>query len=240
MEIQAKRGQMAKRMIMIIVTLSASLLPASAAYPDAPREDVFGRTTAAPPTAKPPMRGHASTTSVRIAPSAPAPKVPHPPVSASSTPQQWFDAFDTYVVVLGPSQGDKVLMNKPFNQEVERVTQFCNTVSKIARNYRILAHTLKSLPLPVAMPDPKVKTYRDQMVDWYNDSALVYEDMIRPRPAARTKEELNGMIQDIKDRSENLKQTLAMLQEMDQDIRREYHVNPPKGDDALGDYTGHH
>lgn len=238
MEIQAKTGNMVKRTIIAIVMLSATL-PVSAAYPDAPREDVFGRTTGAAVPAKP-IRGHASTNTVRIAPSAPVPQVPHPPVSASSTPQQWFDAFDTYVVVLGPTAGDKVIMNKPFNQEVERVAAFCNTVSKIARNYRILAHTLKTLPMPISMPDPKVRVYRDQMIDWYNDSALVYEDMIRPRPAARTKEELNSMIQDIKDRSENLKQTLSMLQEMDQDIRRQFHVNPPKGDDALGDYTGHH
>ena len=240
MEIQAKRGQMAKRMIMIIVTLSATLVPASAAYPEPPREDVFGRTTVAPPTSKPPIRGHASSTSVRIAPSAPAPHAPHIPVSASSSPQQWFDAFDAYVYIFGPTDDDKIVLNENFDQEVEKVTKFCNTVAKIARNYRILAQTLKTLPMPISMPDSKVKSYRDHLADWYVSSAQVYEDMVRPRPAARTKEELNSMIQDIKVRSENLKTTREILQQMDYDIRRQYSVSQPKVDDALRQYTGHH
>ncbi len=231
---------MAKRMIMIIVTLTATLLPASAAYPEPPREDVFGRTTAASPTSRPPIRGHASANSVRIAPSAPVPDMPRMPVSASSTPQQWFDAFDTYVMKLGPGYEDRLVMRTEFNQTVERVTAFCNTASKIARNYRILSKTVKSLPMPLSMPDSKVKLYRDQMAEWYGDSAQVFEDMVRPRPAARTKEELNSMINDIKSRSDGLTEKLAILQQMDQEIRRDYHVNPPKNDDALGNYTGHH
>lgn len=235
MAIQIKKGNLAKYMTLVVMMLSA-LSPAGAASPDSPREDVFGRTTGSAPKATPQVRGGVST--VRINPSAPAPKAPHPRVSASSTAQEWFTAFDTYVAVYKPTDDDRFEMNKPFNQEVERVTQFCNTVSKIARNYRILAHSLKTLPIPVCMPESR--RYRDQMVDWYNDSALVYEDMVRPRPAARTKEELNAMIQDITDRSANLKEQFETLQLKDTDLRRHYSVLPPKHDDALGDYTGHH
>src|SRR4029078_1278919 len=116
------------------------------------------------------------------------------------------------------------------------VTQFCNTVAKISRNYRILAQKLKALPIPTSVPESR--EYRDLMVEWYKDSALVYEDMVRPRPAARTKEELNGMITDIKDRSENLKAQFETLLKMDTDIRRRYSVQPPKSDDALRQYAG--
>lgn len=235
MAIQIKKGNLAKYMTLVVMMLSA-LSPAGAASPDSPREDVFGRTTGSAPKATPQVRGGVST--VRINPSAPAPKAPHPRVSASSSPEQWFDAFDTFVAVYKPTEADQYIMNKPFNQEVERVTQFCNTVSKIARNYRILAHSLKTLPIPVSMPESK--EYRDLVVDWYNDSALVYEDMVRPRPAARTKEELNAMIQEITDRSENLKAQFETLLKMDTDIRRHYNVSPPKSDDALRQYAGHH
>lgn len=129
-------------------------------------------------------------------------------------------------------------MKVSFNQEVERVTQYCNLVAKIARNYRILAQKLKSLPVPTAAPE--TREYRDHMVDWYRDSALVYEDMVRPRPPARTKEELDSMIKDVTNRSENLKAQFETLAKTDTEIRRRYSVQPPKQDDALRQYTGHH
>ena len=216
------------------IKLMSVAIAASAASPDAAREDVFGRSTGTQPTRNP--RNAPQT--VHIAPSAPVPMAPHPVVSAGSPPQQWFAAFDAYVSVYRPSAADQVKMNQPFNQEVERVTEFCNTVAKISRNYRILAQKIRSLPVPTAVPE--AKDYRDLMADWYNDSALVYEDMIRPRPAARTKEELNSMIQDVKDRSETLKSNSAKLAQMDSDIRLRHTVQPPKYDDALDTYAGHH
>lgn len=225
-------------MTIAVMTLSATA-PASAASPDAPREDVFGRTTGTTPgTPSNPANGRIPHTTVHINPSAPAPASPHVTVSQGSPPQQWFDAFDTYIATYKPSEADQERMSAPFNQEVERVTRFCNTVAKIARNYRILAQKLKSLPVPTSVPE--TREYRDLTVEWYNDSALVYEDMIRPRPAARTKEQLNSMIQEIKDRSDNLKQQYETLAKMDSDIRLKHAVQPPKQDDPLFKYAGHH
>jgi hypothetical protein len=226
-----------KLMSMAIAVMTLGPLnSASAASPDAPREDVFGRSTGTQPATRNPR--NAPQTTVHIAPSTPAPMAPHPVVSAASPPQQWFDAYDAYVSAYRPSEADQIKMSKPFNQEVERVTDFCNTVAKISRNYRILAQKIRSLPVPTSIPE--AKDYRDLMADWYNDSALVYEDMIRPRPAARTKEELNNMIQDVKDRSETLKSNSAKLAQMDSDIRLRHTVQPPKYDDALNTYAGHH
>jgi hypothetical protein len=219
--------------ITLAVMTYVSMPPAGASPPDAPREDIFGRTTQKTP---PPRKG--GTAPIRIRPSAPAPVPPHPPVSAASTPEQWFEAFDTFVAVYKPTPEDEVDMNQPFNQQVERVTNFCNIVAKIARNYKILAQQLESLPVPVQAPG--AAEYRDRMVSWYKDSALVYEDMIRPRVPARTKEELNRTIDDLNQRSESLKKNGQTLAQMDSDLRLRYHVQPPKYDDALRAYAGHH
>lgn len=223
-------------MTFAVVILQA-MAPAGATSPDAPREDYFGRSTPAPSTSRAPMRGQAATT-VRINPPALTGPAPHPQVSESSQPQEWFDAFDTYVSFYNPTKEDEIDMKASFNQEVERVTKFCRTVAKVARNYRILAQKLKSLPIATSVPE--ARSYRDRMVQWYNDSALIYEDMIRPRPAARTKEELNSMIQDITERSEAQKTIFETLISLDGEIRLHHHVTPPKNDDALRRYAGHH
>ena len=222
----------------IAILTQLSMAPAGAASPDAPKEDVFGRTTVLPPGARTTIRGHASASTIQIRPSSPPPTEPHPLVSTASSPQQWFDAFDEYVAVYKPTPIDELKMNEPFNQQVERVTSFCNTVAKIARNYRLLSKKLEALPVPVQVPD--ASEYRDQIVSWYRDSALVYEDMIRPRPPARTKEELNRMIEDLNERSAGLKKMSQTLAQMDSDLRLRYHVQPPQYDDALRKYAGHH
>ena len=219
----------------------SAIAPAGATQPGAPVEDRFDRSTV--PSQQAPMRapltGHAHTSSVRINPPAPFVNVPHPEVAKDSSPQQWFSALDLYVAYFRPSDTDRFTINTPFNDEVEKVTAFCKTVSKVARNYRALAQKLKSLPIPTTLPDAnEVREYRDLLVNWYNDSATVYEDMVRPRPPARTKEELNGMIQGIKDRSESLKANLELLQKMDSNIRLKCHVDPPDYDDAIKTYAG--
>ncbi len=228
---RSKAGIFASSLALAAIIFSA-ISPASAASPpEAPREDFFGRNT---PSA--PMRGQASTIHVNIPP--PAPNSPHPRVSNTSSPEEWMNAFDEYVDFYMPKRSDSIIINKPFNQESERVMQFCNTIAKVGRNYKILAQKLRSLPAAAEMPESKA--LRDMTVDWYLDSALVCEDMVRPRPPARTKEELNSMIQDLKDRSENLKLNSEKLAETDTEIRRHYHLQPPKRDDALYTYAGHH
>jgi hypothetical protein len=236
MRVTIRAGIVATSMTIAVMTLVATA-PVGVASPDAPREDVFGRNTGNPKVPRARVHGGVSTT-VRLGPSEPPPNDPHPAVSQASSPQQWFDAYDDYVAAYKPSSTDKVNMNKPFNQEVERVQTFCNTVLKIARNYKMLAQKLQSLPVPVQAPE--TREYRDQMVSWYKDSALVYEDMVRPRPPARTKEELTRMINDLNERSEELKKNYETLVAMDTDIRRAHHVNLPKQDDPIYGYAGHH
>lgn len=227
-------------MALAAMTLSA-IAPAGATQPGAPVEDRFDTSTGPAPQAptRGPIHGHVS--SVRINNPAPADsvRVPNVRVSKDSTPREWFTAMDAYVGAYRPTKKQRYNMREDFGQEVEKVTLFCKTVSEVAHRYRLLAQKLKSLPIPDTLPDPaEVKEYRDLLANWYNSSAAVYEDMIRPRPPARTKEELQRMIQELKDRSEGLKENLALLQEMDSNIRLKCHVDPPKYDDAIGDYTG--
>lgn len=210
--------------VTFAVMALSTIAPVGAASPDTPREDVFSTTTTAPHRAS-------------SMPSLPQPVVraPKPMVSKMSSPQEWFDAFDLYIAYYRANSEERILLNKPFNQEVERVTDFCKTLSGVAKKYRILAQKIRSLPLPDSTPG--AKTLRDNMASWYDDTALVYEDMTRPRPPARTKEELNSMIKDVTDRSDSLKSTLEHLQQMDSNMRIHLGVNPPKYDDALNEYT---
>lgn len=227
--------------LVMSVALAAAILstnaPAGATQPGSEvREDRFDRSTPAQAPTRAPINGHVS--SVRINPP-PVRNIPHPEVTPDSTPQEWFTALDVYVGFFRPTDKDKYVINTPFNDEVEKVTAFCKTVTGVARNYRALAKSLKSMPISNNLPDPqKVREYRDLLANWYNDSAIVYEDMVRPRPPAKTKEELQGMIQSIKDRSESLKSNLELLQKMDSDIRLTCHVDPPRYDDVLRKYTG--
>ncbi len=230
------RAKILATSVTLAVNVLAAIAPVGATSPDAPRADYFGRSTPSP-SSQAPMRGHATST-VRVNLPPPAPNSPHPTVSSASSPEEWMNAFDEYVDAYMPTKADAYIINKPFNQESERVMQFCTTISKVGRNYKILAQKLKSMPATPTMPE--TKAFRDMTVDWYLDASLVYEDMVRPRPPARTKEELNSMIQDLNDRSERLKTNYEKLAEMDTDIRRQYHLQPPKRDDALYQYAGHH
>lgn len=227
---------MVMSMALAAMILSATA-PAGATQPRSEvREDRFDRSTPAQAPSRSPINGHVS--SVRINPP-PVQDVPRPVVSRDSSPQEWFTALDVYVGFFRPKDKDKYVINTPFNDEVEKVSAFCKTVSGVARNYRALAKNLKAMPISNNVPDPqKVREYRDLLANWYNDSAIVYEDMVRPRPPAKTKEELQGMINSIKDRSESLKSNLELLQKMDSDIRLTCHVDPPKYDDVLRTYAG--
>lgn len=203
--------------LIAMLILSANSVVCAAA-PAKHKGDYFGRSTnSAPPSAKSIFTNE-----------------PHPAVSTASTPIQWFAAFDDYMGFYRPSEVDKYIMSQNFNQEVERVMDFCKTTKKVEIIYRTLSQRLHSMPIPLSLPE--AREYRDLCSNWYLDSAQLYEDMIRPRPAARTKEELDSMLQEITDRSESLKLSRSRLLVMDSNLRRKYSINPPKYDDALFQY----
>ncbi len=154
--------------------------------------------------------------------------------SASAT-VKWFEKFDETVFSHKATEADRVILSRPFNQEAERVQQWTETASNVAKRYRVLAQSLKSMTVPGNMPG--VKEYRDLTADWYSDAADIYEELIKPRPAAKTMEELDAAINDIKDRSHSLAQTNNNLKSMDMSLRRTYKVHLPRCDDALQQYV---
>lgn len=148
---------------------------------------------------------------------------------------KWFEAADTLIVKYKPSTTDDVMLSRPINQDPQRLKQWISTAGKVSRNYRSLAAQLKHLPLPAAAGG--IKEFRDLSCDWYNDAALVYEDLIRPCAPFATQEEMQTAMQTIKGRASSLAQTSMSLRSMDQKLRLTYQVHPPRHDDALDHFV---
>lgn len=154
---------------------------------------------------------------------------------SDKTPQlDWFETFDDYTWALYPNEKDRAILARPLNQELERVQDYIKTVGKIAKNYRMLAKNVRSLAVPSASPG--LKEYQSLRADFYDDMATIYEDLVRPR-RTRTQEELQSQLQEIKDRSDQLKINSNNLLSMDSDLRRTYRVHAPKQTDALRWYV---
>ena len=214
----------------IAIMSQSTVVPAGAAAPDSPnspREDVFHTNTR--PT--PPHRSSPPSLTPNPA------SYPEPTISIQrgTTPQQWFDSLDILVAFYRPNRDQQMTISMGFDNEVEHVTVYCNTLAAVAKNYRKLVRRMKSMPIPDTIPE--ARSLRDNSVTWYSNAALLYEDMSRPRPAARTKEELQSMLTDISDRSLSLKESFGRLEMLDKDMRLHYSVTPPKYDDALNEYT---
>lgn len=203
------RGQVAKAASLAIVF---AVFSASTAHAAQPKGDVFARSTKK-------TGQHQAKPAVRFA-----------------TPTQWFEAVDNAVVKLRPTAADDAILNRPFNQDPERVEKWCDTAAKVASNYRQLARTVRTLPLPNGMGSD-VKEYRTLISDWYDDAALVFEDMIRPRPPANSMEELETQLNDIKQRGQALARSNTDLANLDKSLRKTYKVHRAHYDDALTQYV---
>ena len=147
----------------------------------------------------------------------------------------WFEQVDSLVDKYTPSEADKVILSRPFNQEAERVTQWIKTAKKIINNYHNLASQLKQITVPES--NTELKEYISLTSEWYADSAQVFEDLIKPRKPANTIEELQEALDEIKSRSDNLSKTKSSLMSMDLSLRKTYNVHIAKQDDALQQYV---
>ena len=143
----------------------------------------------------------------------------------------WFAKYDQIRREYSPSEKDKVIITRPLMQQAERVQQWTNTAGKVAKSYFQVAKLLRSLTVPQGMTD--IKEYRDLVADWYQDAGTVYYDLIRPRPAAKTIEDLQDQLDAVKKRSEGLANNITNLKNMDRDLRQHYNVQPALQDDAI-------
>jgi hypothetical protein len=146
-----------------------------------------------------------------------------------------FEKLDSIVFSGYPTPNEKIILSKSFNQEAERVQQWQTTAQTVALKYRQAAKALRNLPVPANWTE--FDQYREARADWFDDAALVYEDMIRPRKPAKTIEELNAQLAAVQDRAKVLADSKQANREMDRDLRRKYHIHAPKQTDALTKYV---
>ncbi len=157
-------------------------------------------------------------------------------VSSDNAPlAAWFVKYDQLRSDYRPTEKDKVILTRPLMQQAERVQQWTNTANKVSKNYKLLAKTIRTLTVPSGLSD--IKEYRDLMADWYEDAAEVYLDLIRPRPAAKTIEDLQEQLDAVKKRSEGLANNISNLKNMDRELRQRYNIQPALQDDAIQQFV---
>ncbi len=173
----------------------------------------------------------------------PAPKGPANGVTAkgagamdsdASPELTWFEKFDGISYHGRPTDSERIILNMPFNQEAERVQRWTAAASAVAKRYRETSKALKTLHAPRGRADLDDLCYA--RINWFNDAALVYEEMIRPRNPAQTIEELNDQLRQVKDQAGALKNQNVTILASDRKLRRFYRVHAPKETDALTGY----
>lgn len=174
----------------------------------------------------------------------PAPKGPANGVTAkgagamdsdASPELTWFERFDEVSYMGRPTEIERVTLNMPFNQEAERVQNWTRTAAAVAKRYRQTARALQAVQAPRGRKD--LEDYRNARISWFNDAALVYEEMIRPRPPAQTIEELNDQLRQVKENANSLGKMNTALLTMDRNLRRHYRVHSAKQTDAMTKYV---
>jgi hypothetical protein len=202
------------------LSLVATQAPAAQAQQRA--YDTFSVNTAPPPDKRP--------APVPAARNAKPGNASNPSASAKTVPittgTQWFNQFDHLAQKYTPSLADKVILQRPLLKQAERVAQWTAAANRVSKNYLTLANSLKAMPVPPNLKD--LKEFRDLASDWYRDSADVLQDMVRPREPAKTIEELQDQLKEVKNRSENLATTVTALKEMSQSLRKQYQA-PSEG-----------
>jgi hypothetical protein len=156
-------------------------------------------------------------------------------VNTIRTAKDWFITFDQAVETHLPSSGERVVLSRPFNQDVKRVGEWTQVAQKVAYNYQQLANTIKYMPIPNNVPE--IREYQNLTADWYKDVSQIFVDLIKPRAPARTMDELERQLKEIHDRSQNLVQTNNTLHMMDNDIRQKYDVPAALSNDPIRKYA---
>lgn len=150
------------------------------------------------------------------------------PGSASDLTKQavlvWFEKYDDMVFTLGCSDREKYIIKRPINKEVERLNEWIAAVTSLAQKYRSLAKRIRSLRPPQA----DLKELQSESADWYDDNAQLCEELIAPRPPAKTYEELERAYKGFVTRSKNLAEVSKSVTELSTKLRQRYDVHQPK------------
>ena len=209
--------------LLISLTAVAVSLCGSVAFADPPKSDYFSRSTNQP------------TTSVVVPPEPSRPMIQKTPI------RLWFEAMDEKVKDLSATDQEMSILTRSFGSHPtqERVLDWMNTASTVAKKFRTIAGYLTSTPLPQSIADDpqanELNQYRQDLAQWYNDSADWFDDYIKPRRPARTIEELDGQIKAMGNRSEEQKLSMLHLQQMDSNLREHFKIH--KTDDGIWNYA---
>lgn len=155
--------------------------------------------------------------------------------SDQSPALRFFENFDQEINTLSPTKTERIKLSQRFNQEAERVQEWIRIAGKVSNQYKLLSKNLKAMTVPAGAAD--IKEFRDLSADWYNDAAEVYGDLIKPRPPAKTMEELEDGLKQIENRARGLQSNRKTLVAMDRDLRREYRVHANQFHDPLRQYV---
>jgi hypothetical protein len=155
--------------------------------------------------------------------------------SDASPELTWFEKFDEVSYLGRPNDSERIILNMPFNQEQERVQRWTQVAATVAKRYRQTAKNLRAVQAPAGRAD--LDEYRTLRMEWFNDAAAVYEEMIKPRQPAQTIEELNDQLRQVKEQANSLGKMNISLLNSDHNLRRKYRVHNPKQIDKLTKYV---
>ena len=147
----------------------------------------------------------------------------------------WFEEYDTAKANAKPTPAEQVILHKPMNQELSRVQEFVKTVATISNRFRALALHLKKMPVQDNWM--QVKELRDGEADFYEQTASVFEEMIKPRRPSKTMEELDARLKDLQEHANAAKQYGDILISMDRELRSKYGVHLDRSTDDLAKYV---
>lgn len=147
----------------------------------------------------------------------------------------WFDTYDNLIDTLCPTAQERAILTEPFNQNPDRVNRWIVTAHGVAVKYRQLAAQLKAMQVLTRLSS--VQELRDLTADWYNDAASIYEDLIRPRRPAKTREELDRTLAQIKERADTLAQSNGSLHSLDTSLRKSMGVHLALRDDPIRQFV---
>lgn len=151
---------------------------------------------------------------------------------------RWFERVDNAIAKGMKSPIETTTLSQGFNQEVERVATWSKVAGEVSKRYKTLANQLRHMDVPANTPG--LREYLALTADWYDDASQVYDELLKPRKAAQTMEELDEQLLRVKEKAKALKVTRSNLRAMDVSLRTKYKVHMPRYDDALGNYVQGH
>ena len=153
-----------------------------------------------------------------------------------TTPEvRCMESMDEIVFQGHPTEQERITLQTPFNQNPERVRRWVEAAKTVSKRYHMTAKQLRLMTTPASAPD--LKTFANSRADWFDDAAMVYEDMFKPVRPSRTIEDLEGKLKVVQDHADQLDNQKKTILTADRNLRRKYKVHAPRKTDALYIYV---